>query len=139
MEFLHYRRDWEAAHFEWDLDRGFALEVLEADVFALQVPFEERVQTFLIRLVRHWEGDWPLAPGEEFEPRALQVVLSETGRAARIPKDWPLPVIWVRQWMPGGTDWSGKDFFTPEQTLYQWGRVGRRVRRTCRWRSWLPW
>ena len=45
--------------------------------------------------------------------------------------------FWVWQTMPLPAR-GELTFFSVEQQLYQWGRVGRHVRRRCRWRRFFP-
>ena len=47
--------------------------------------------------------------------------------------------FWVWQPMPQPLRRQGLAFFALEQQLYQWGRVGRRVARRCKWRRLWPW
>ena len=57
---------------------------------------------------------------------------------ALLPAGLPSLVAWVFQEMPTERGADGLEYFTPEQTLYQLGRISRHVRRRCRWRRWLP-
>lgn len=151
VDFLHYPRSFRAAHFFWDLDKGFRLEVLGRAVFWMSLldsagvtePVvcrpQGREQDFLLHVSRNCQGVWPSWDRSRLGPHTVCVVLSQDGRPVRPPRDWPNLVLWVRQDMPAGTRWTGNDFFTPEQILYQWGRVGRRVKRRARWRGFLPW
>lgn len=151
VDFLHYPRGFRTAHFNWDLDRGFRLEVLGSRLFWLALPDSEWLvqptdcrpqggeQDFLLFVQRECQGHWPDFPPSRLSSHTICVVLSESGKAIQPPSSWPGLVLWVRQLMPSGTRWTGNDFFTPEQILYQWGRVGRRVRRRARFRNWLPW
>lgn len=152
VDFLHFPRLFRPRHFEWDLDQGFRLEVLSPRHFWLAVPQTRHgdhpmdvsgaapeEQDFLLFVERQGGGRFPDWPRSRLGPHTIGVILSQEGVAAKVPPDWPNLVIWVRQPMPAGTRWTGNDFFTPEQILYQWGRVGRRVRRRTRWRKWLPW
>lgn len=151
VDFLHYPRAFRARHFRWDLDRGFRLEVLRAQSFwfslldpaglekgCLTRP-QGQEQDFLLEVARTSQGLWPEWDRARLSPHTICVILSETGKPCAVPRDWPNLVLWVRQPMLAGTVWTGNDFFTPEQILYQWGRVGRRVQRRARWRGWLPW
>lgn len=151
VDYLHYPRAFRARHFRWDLDRGFRLEVLGPTLFWLALldgeGLEQAVdarpqgleQDFLLKVERRAGGDWPGWDRSRLGPHTICAVLSDVGRAPRVPPDWPNLVIHVRQPMLEGTVWTGNDFFTPEQTLYQWGRVGRRVQRRARWRPLIPW
>ena len=47
--------------------------------------------------------------------------------------------FWVWQPMPWPRRQQGLAFLAVEQQLYQWGRVGRHVRRHCRLRRLWPW
>jgi len=135
VSFLRHPRGFAARHYDWDLDRGFRLEVLGPQSIGVTV----KDQHFLLWIAANFDGSWPNWSRQDLQPDTVCAILSRQGVACPVPKDWPNLVLWVRQYMPVGTHWSGNDFFTPEQNLYQWGRVGRRVRRRTRWRSWLPW
>lgn len=151
VDFLHYPRAFRARHFRWDLDRGFRLEVLQPGTFwfslldgpgltqAVEPRPQGQEQDFLLRVERVGSGRFPQWERSRLGSHTICVLLSDTGKAPSVPSDWPNLVIWVRQPMLAGTAWTGNDFFTPEQTLYQWGRVGRRVQRRARWRPFLPW
>jgi len=150
VDYVHYPRNFRAAHFRWDLDKGFRLEILGPRLFwmclldaGLTEPVECRPQgaeqDFLLFVERDCRGIWPAWERSRLSAHTICVVLSEMGKAVKPPPDWPALVLWVRQPMPEGTRWTGNDFFTPEQILYQWGRVGRRVQRRARWRGWIPW
>ncbi|MBN9415836.1 hypothetical protein ABS71_12375 [bacterium SCN 62-11] len=151
VDYLHYPRSFRARHYRWDLDRGFRLEVLGAGRFwfslldpggvdrAIAPEGQGLEQDFLLQVARQSSGAWPGWDRDRLGPHTICVILSDSGRACRVPRDWPNLVLWVRQPMLAGTVWTGNDFFTPEQTLYQWGRVGRRVQRRSRWRALIPW
>ena len=151
MDYLHYPRGFRAAHFQWDLDKGFRLEVLGPRLFWMSLldaagvdqptvcQPQGKEQDFLLFVERHCQGQWPAWDRARLSPHTICVVLSDSGRPVKPPSDWPGLVLWVRQTMPAGTRWTGNDFFTPEQILTQWGRVGRRVQRRSRWRGWLLW
>lgn len=151
VDYLHYPRKFRARHFRWDLDRGFRLEVLGAHSFwfalldpegvnqAIEPGAQGQEQDFLLHVDRSGRGAWPNWDRCRLAAHTVCVILSDRGKPCRVPPDWPNLVIWVRQPMLAGTVWTGNDFFTPEQTLYQWGRVGRRVQRRSRWRPLIPW
>lgn len=151
VDFLRFPRSFQPRHYRWDLDRGFRVEVLGKELFWLSLLDREGVhsvcdarpqgqeQDFLLRVQRQARGGWPDWPSQRLSPHTICVILSQQGKACRVPGSWPNLVLWVRQPMPVGTRWTGNDFFTPEQVLYQWGRVGRHVQRWARWRRWLPW
>ena len=96
-------------------------------------------QDFLLQVARISTGRWPGWDRGRLSAHTICVVLSDSGQPCKVPRDWPNLVLWVRQPMLAGTVWTGNDFFTAEQTLYQWGRVGRRVQRRSRWRPLIPW
>jgi hypothetical protein len=151
VDYLHFPRLFRARHFQWDLDRGFRLEILNAATFwlalldadgvvqAIETAPQGQEQDFLLHVDVNGSGRWPDWERSRLSPHTVCAILSDSGRPCRVPRDWPNLVIWVRQNMLAGTVWTGNDFFTPEQTLYQWGRVGRRVQRRSRWRPLLPW
>lgn len=151
VDFLRFPRSFQPRHYRWDLDRGFRVEVLGKELFWLSLLDREGVhsvcdarpqgqeQDFLLSVQRQARGGWPDWPSQRLSPHTICVILSQQGKACRVPGGWPNLVLWVRQPMPLGTRWTGNDFFTPEQVLYQWGRVGRHVQRWARWRRWLPW
>lgn len=151
VDYLHYPRKFRARHFRWELDRGFRLEVLAGGQFwlslldgggveqAIEPVAQAQEQDFLLQVARVSPGVWPDWDRSRLSAHTICVILSDSGRPCRVPRDWPNLVLWVRQPMLAGTVWTGNDFFTPEQTLYQWGRVGRRVQRRSRWRPLIPW
>ncbi|MBS2039351.1 hypothetical protein JST97_30480 [bacterium] len=151
VDFLHYPRAFRARHFRWDLDRGFRLEVLGASAYwfalldgeglsqAVVASPQGQEQDFLLQVERQSAGRWPDWDPARLGPHTICALLSDRGVPPRVPPGWPNLVIWVRQSMLAGTVWTGNDFFTPEQTLHQWGRVGRRVQRRARWRPLIPW
>ena len=156
---------------DWELSRGFRLQVLEPGWFAL----------FLgARSLKPDEDSLGQRPGAQEEsflvglpPRDATAVWLETGRNHLARLAWTRGVVallgdfrerggrlkrlhreskaifsdclacgaafWV--WQPMPTAWRGEGlaFFAVEQQLYQWGRVGRRVARRCRWRRFWPW
>ena len=151
LSYLRFPRSFRPRHFRWDLDQGFRLEVLGPGLFwlalldrsgvenACDVRPQGQEQDFLLSVDRQGQGQWPDWPRDRLSEHTVCAILSQDGRASRPPRDWPNLTIWVRQPMPMGTRWTGNDFFTPEQVLYQWGRVGRHVQRRARWRRWIPW
>lgn len=150
MEYLHFPRRFSPRHFAWDLDRGFRLEVLGPGVFWLSLLDREGCAEPSVAVRQGEEQDfllamqpdvWPVWPPERLSPHTVCVLLDKIGsqRPIDVPPNWPNLVIKVLQSLADGTRWSGNHFFTPEQVLQQWGRVGRRVRRRSRWRKLIPW
>ena len=167
VEFISKARDYRGPSFDWGLERGFRASVLDAgwlalflgsrqadplelqphsdeDAFLLGLPGDsgEAGLEFLERGRELWQGlAWQrgvIALLADFRERnRLAPLRKSAGALAGLAGN--SAAFWVWQPLPRPARASGVSFLALEQQLYQWGRVGRHVRRYCRWRSWLPW
>lgn len=149
--------DWD-----WELDRGFHLQVLGESLFEVNLrprnpsskttlalladSSTEGLSRFLVWQKSATDHDW-----EEFSTRLARfgrwragLILSHLDQRAAIigghfshRQDWKevdCPVIHLFQHTP-----PPENYFTVEKNLFVLGRVGRRLRRYARWRRRLPW
>ena len=133
---------------DWELERGFQLEVLGENTFHLTLASREdsgRQDRFVIW---HCPGRYQPEKFQNFadllkERDGIGIILSQTAERTRAVLDYPKyrglwkqasqPVIQVFQ------DFPDSRFFTVEKTLFNLGRVGRRVVKMGRIRRLLPW
>lgn len=147
--------DWD-----WELERGFHLQVLSEDLFALSLrPREDSERPSLPLLMdasqsasgrllvwqkaakaENWDAFSAALSSRSWQAGLILSANHERGQALssylRRRSCWKglsCPVIEVFQDSPPAT------FFTVEKNLFVLGRVGRRMRRYARLRGWLPW
>ncbi len=166
LEFLHHPRSYEGPENPWEIHRGFRIRVLTRKVLAMFLGQPPNYCSLLSLYPEPGEDSFlvlpaPLDPqgsdlamglglaAEEGWLPEVTLILSDDQQLTRpyrtvkrelksvIPRDHEGLVIWVLQEMPG--ELCGEmDFFNPEQSLHQLGRIGRRVARRGRWRRFLP-
>ena len=148
---------------DWELERGFQLSVLSDEHFEfilaprdmklgsppslLSREFQEQEERFLIW---HAAGSYDSSRLEEFRdllaarPEVpIGLILSRSDERTRALADYPRyrglwakleqPVLQVFQNIPEA------DYFSVEKSLFQLGRVGRRLLRLGKYRRLLPW
>jgi hypothetical protein len=155
--YLNHPRSYPGPRHDWELPRGFRLRTLARGAFVLylrspEAPVDDA--DFLSTRPLVGEESFLLVPSPCGEPGAafhqalshlraegwwpdVALLLSDHVSIAPDPFKCPMPVVWVLQPMPLETR-DGLDFFTLEQSLPQFGRISRRVRRRCRWRRLRP-
>lgn len=166
LEFLHHPRHWEGPEGEWEIHRGFRIRVMTRNVMALFLGQPPSYCNLLSLYPEPGEDSFMVLPAplnpqgsdlamglglasEEGWVPQVTLILSDDRQLTRpyralkrelksaIPREHEGLVLWVLQEMPGELC-EGMDFFNPEQTLHQLGRIGRRVGRRGRWRRFLP-
>ena len=146
---------------DWELERGFHLNVLGEDTFSLTLAGRRRGEGLTLSLctdskdatleqfvIWHCPGRYRPDRYEEFaelvrEHDSIGLILSQTSERTRATLDYPkyrgvwrevtTPVIQVFQDIPDAR------YFTVEKCLFSLGRIGRRVRKLGRMRRLMPW
>jgi hypothetical protein len=155
---LHHLPRSTGEGWDWDLDRGFHLEVLSESLFelnlrprgqdagALPIP-RNALPPGVTRILL-----WQKAPGDEGWAEFSSALSSGDGwRAGLVLSRWSerpwLPFCWRHRHLWSELrcpvvqlyqDTPAASFFTVEKNLFCLGRVGRRLERYSRWRSLLP-
>ena len=168
VQFLWSTRTYRGPFAEWELARGFRVTTvapgwfafflggrsLDADSDALRLVPCAGEEAFLLGILppspsREWleagrsvlkalgwrEG--VVAILADFRRRSLLGRFYKQSRAVFQGGMDKGAAFWVWQTMPLPAR-GDLAFFSVEQQLFQWGRVGRHVRRRCRWRRFFP-
>lgn len=167
LNYLCHPRSYKGPVGEWELHRGFRIRVLTQNALALFIGPPPQDSNLLSKGPEEGEESFMLLPaskgldahelreafsvaGSEGWTPQVTLILSDdellegspsklsSGFKSAIPKKHPGLVLWVWQEMPGEMC-QGIDFFNAEQILHQFGRMGRRVTRRCKWRKYIPW
>lgn len=150
----------ESADLDWELERGFHLQVLADSIFELNLrrsgapadialpltgAASDGLDTLLIWQKSPADNDWEgfsrwLRGGKPWRAALILSPSSQHGAALSSylgprshTKGAPCPVVEVFQDSPPAS------FFTVEKNLFVLGRVGRRLQRYAGLRRWLPW
>jgi hypothetical protein len=148
---------------DWDLDRGFHLEVLGSDIlqFTLRARAESEASTVPLLpgaeeagqdrfLIWHCPGAYQPGRFGEFADQLrsrqtanIGLILSQTDERTQAMLDYPKyrgvwkgleqPVVQVFQ------DFPNVEYFTAEKSLFALGRIGRRLLKLSKMRRLLPW
>lgn len=149
---------------DWEIERGFHLEVLAEDRFQLtlaarnrsgqseSLPFRPGTdqtgrQSFL---VWHCPGRYNCSRFEEFAGTLVEhpevevgLILSHTSERAQALLDYPkFRGLWRGVEQPVlqvFCDFPDSSYFTVERNLFHLGRIGRRLIRLGKWRRLMPW
>lgn len=143
---------------DWDLERGFHLEILSeslfelnlrprgADAGALPIPraaLPSGVTRLLLWQKEPGDDGWDefaalLASGSEWR---AGLVLSRWSERSLLPFSFRYRSLWQKLDCPVVQlfqDTPSAAFFTVEKNLFSLGRLGRRLERYARWRNMLP-